>query len=83
VHLTVRVFAYMCTNFYQTFVGRAIEALPLGKYNFSCVVIGLTFINSACRQQPEPLNLGVPVVYFPRANAFRARAQALLWARDC
>ena len=25
-------------------------ALALGKYNFSCDVIGLTFINSACRQ---------------------------------
>ena len=46
-------------------------------------MIGLTFINSACRQQPEPLRLGIPVVYFPRANAFLARAQALLWVRDC
>ena len=34
-------------------------------------------------KQPEPLNLGVPVVYFPRANAFLARAQALFWVRDC
>jgi hypothetical protein len=25
-------------------------ALALGKYNFSCAVIGLTFINTACRQ---------------------------------
>ena len=51
-------------------------------------------------RQPEPLNLGVPVVcrhallinvkpitahekfYFPRANAFLARAQTLLWVRD-
>ena len=33
--------------------------------------------------EPEPLNLGVPVVNFPRANAFLARAQALLWVRDC
>jgi hypothetical protein len=34
-------------------------------------------------KEPEPLNLGVPVVNFPRANAFLARAQALLWVRDC
>jgi hypothetical protein len=52
-------------------------------------------------RQPEPLNLGVPVLgrhallinvkpitaqekfYFSRANAFLARAQALLWVRDC
>jgi hypothetical protein len=34
-------------------------------------------------KQPEPLNLGVPVVYFPRAIAFLARAQALLCVRDC
>ena len=33
-------------------------------------------------KQPEPLNLGVPVVYFPRANAILARAQALLWVGD-
>ena len=49
--------------------------------------------------QPEPLNLGfrffvrVPVLFkpitaqekfnFPRANAILARAQALLWVRDC
>ena len=33
--------------------------------------------------KPEPLNLGVPVVNFPRANAILARAQALLWVRDC
>jgi hypothetical protein len=33
-------------------------------------------------KKPEPLNLGVPVVYFPRANAFLARTQALLWVRD-
>jgi hypothetical protein len=33
-------------------------------------------------KEPEPLNLGVPVVNFPRANAFLARAQALLWVRD-
>jgi hypothetical protein len=51
--------------------------------------------------QPEPLNLGVPVLCrharlinvkpitaqekfnFPRANAILARAQALLWVRDC
>ena len=32
--------------------------------------------------KPEPLNLGVPVVNFPRANAIVARAQALLWVRD-
>jgi hypothetical protein len=34
-------------------------------------------------KEPEPLNLGVPVVNFPRANAILARAQALLWLRDC
>ena len=33
-------------------------------------------------KEPEPLNLGVPVVNFPRANAILARAQALLWVRD-
>jgi hypothetical protein len=33
-------------------------------------------------KDPEPLNLGVPVVNFPRANAILARAQALLWVRD-
>jgi hypothetical protein len=51
--------------------------------------------------QPEPLNLGVPVLCrharlinvkpiaaqekfnFPRGNAILARAQALLWVRDC
>jgi hypothetical protein len=33
-------------------------------------------------KEPEPLNLGVPVVNFPRANAFLVRAQALLWVRD-
>jgi hypothetical protein len=34
-------------------------------------------------KEPEPLNLGFPVVNFPRANAILARAQALLWVRDC
>jgi hypothetical protein len=33
-------------------------------------------------KEPEPLNLGVPVVNFPRANAILACAQALLWVRD-
>jgi hypothetical protein len=33
-------------------------------------------------KEPEPLNLGVPVVNFPRANTFLARARALLWVRD-
>ena len=33
-------------------------------------------------KEPEPLNLGVPVVNFSRANAILARAQALLWVRD-
>jgi hypothetical protein len=33
-------------------------------------------------KEPEPLNLGVPVVNFPRANAILARAQALLWVRN-
>jgi hypothetical protein len=41
-------------------------------------VIGLTCMPT----KPEPLNLGVPVVNFPRANAILARAQALLWVRD-
>ena len=53
-------------------------ALALGKLNFSCAVIGLTCMPT----KPEPLNLGVPVVNFPRANAILARAQALLWVRD-
>ena len=57
---------------------RARMALALGKLNFSCVVIGLTCMPT----KPEPLNLGVPVVNFPRANAILARAQALLWVRD-
>jgi hypothetical protein len=30
---------------------RTRKALALGKYNFSCAVIGLTFISSACRQR--------------------------------
>jgi hypothetical protein len=30
---------------------RARMALALGKLNFSCAVIGLTFINRACRQR--------------------------------
>jgi hypothetical protein len=54
-------------------------ALALGKLNFSFAVIGLTCMPT----KPEPLNLGVPVVNFPRANAILARAQALLWVRDC
>jgi hypothetical protein len=58
---------------------RARMALALGKLNFSCAVIGLTCMPT----KPEPLNLGVPVVNFPRANAILARAQALLWVRDC
>ena len=33
-------------------------------------------------KEPEPLNLWVPVVNFPRANAILAREQALLWVRD-
>jgi hypothetical protein len=41
-------------------------------------VIGLTCMPT----KPEPINLGVPVVNFPRANAILARAQALLWVRD-
>jgi hypothetical protein len=41
-------------------------------------VIGLTCMPT----KPKPLNLGVPVVNFPRANAILARAQALLWVRD-
>jgi hypothetical protein len=49
-------------------------ALALGKLNFSCAVIGLTCMLT----KPEPLNLGVPVVNFPRANVILARAQALL-----
>ena len=57
---------------------RARMALALGKLNFSCTVIGLTCMPT----KPEPLNLGVPVVNFPRANAILARAQALLWVRD-
>jgi hypothetical protein len=57
-------------------------AQALGKLNFSCAVIGLTFINHAC-QQAECVNLGVPVVNFPRANAFLACAEPLLWERDC
>ena len=48
------------------------------KLDFSCAVIGLTCMPT----KPEPLNLGVPVVNFPRANAILARAQALLWVRD-
>jgi hypothetical protein len=32
---------------------RARMALALGKLNFSCAVIGLTFINRACRQRTE------------------------------
>ena len=54
-------------------------ALALRKLNFSCAVIGLMCMPT----KPEPLNLGVPVVNFPRANAILARAQALLWVRDC
>jgi hypothetical protein len=46
--------------------------LALGKLNFSCAVIGLTFINRTCRQRTGTLNLGVPVVNFPRANAILA-----------
>ena len=57
---------------------RARMALALGKLNFSCAVIGLMCMPT----KPEPLNLGVPVVNFPRANAILARAQALLWVRD-
>ena len=34
-------------------------------------------------KEPEPLNLVVPVVNFPRANVILAGAQALLWVRDC
>ena len=33
-------------------------------------------------KEPEPLNLGVPIVNFPRANAILARPQTLLWVRD-
>jgi hypothetical protein len=59
--------------------------LALGKLNFSCAVIGLTFSKDwfNADKEPEPLNLGVPVVNFPRANAILARAKALLWVRDC
>jgi hypothetical protein len=57
---------------------RARMALALGKLNFSCAVIGLTCMPT----KQEPLNLVVPVVNFPRANAILARAQALLWVRD-
>ena len=35
------------------------------------------------RGQIEPGPPVVPVVNFPRANAILARAQALLWVRDC
>ena len=58
-------------------------ALARVKLNFSCTVIGLTFIIVHADKEPEHLNLGVPVVNFPRANAFLARAQALLWVRNC
>ena len=47
---------------------RARMALALGKLNFSCAVIGLTCMPT----KSEPLNLGVPVVNFPRANAILA-----------
>jgi hypothetical protein len=59
-------------------------AMALGKLNFSCAVIGLAFINIIVHadKEPEPLNLGVPVVNFPRTNAILARAQALLLVRD-
>ena len=43
---------------------RARMALALGKLNFSCAVIGLTCMPT----KPEPLNLGVPVVNFPRSS---------------
>jgi hypothetical protein len=59
---------------------RARMALALGKLNFSCAMIGLTFIIRTYRQRT-----GTPkfrVVNFPRANAILARAQALLWVRD-
>jgi hypothetical protein len=55
-------------------------ALARVKLNFSCTVISLTFIIVHADKEPEHLNLGVPVVNFARANAFLARAQALLWA---
>jgi hypothetical protein len=46
--------------------------LALGKLNFSFAVIGLTSMPT----KPELVN-------FPRPSAILARAQALLWVRDC
>jgi hypothetical protein len=38
------------------------KALALGKLNFSCAAIGLTFINSACWQRTGTPKFMVPVV---------------------
>jgi hypothetical protein len=57
-------------------------ALAPGKLNFSCAVIGLILSIVHADNEPEPLNLGVPVVNSRRANAILARDQALRWVRD-
>ena len=70
---------------------RARMALALGKLttgtpkfsgsgSLSACTIDISIVHAD--KEPEPLNLGVPVVNFPRANAILARAQALLWVRD-
>ena len=56
-------------------------ALALGKLNFSCAVIGLTFINRACRQRTGTPKFRGSGCQFPQS--ILARAQALLWVRDC
>ena len=62
---------------------RARKALALGKLIFSCAVIGLTFVNRACRQRTGTPKFRGSGCQFPQSQCLPARAQALLWVRDC
>jgi hypothetical protein len=82
------IISCFCTYNYNTvsynLVPRAMPVRGLGRHwlwgNIIFPVIGLSVVHADKEQ--EPLNVGVPVVYFPRANAFLVSAQALLWVRD-
>ena len=63
---------------------RARKALDLGKYNFPCAVIGLTFINSSCRQTTGTPKFRGSSCLFPQSQCLPSlRTGIALGVRDC
>ena len=86
LHITVEVTSHSFTvtpRRAQSRNARAMMALALGKLNFSCAVIGLTFINRACRQRTGTPKFRGSGCQFPQSQCHPSPAQALLWVRDC